>query len=71
MHLHSAIIDKGVKVANFKSDLIKETLAKTQKLTKQVNQRLLRLEREIGKGVESQEIKNLQISYRQKSLSVI
>ena len=46
-------------MANFKEDLLKTILAKTQKLTKQVNQRLLRLEREIGKDIETTEMKNL------------
>lgn len=35
-------------MANFREDLLKETLARTKKLTKQVNQRILRLERETG-----------------------
>ena len=34
-------------MANFREDLLAKTLAQTKKLTKQVNQRLLRLEREV------------------------
>lgn len=34
-------------MANFRDDLLTKTLAETKKLTKQVNQRLLRLEREV------------------------
>ena len=56
-------------MANFKKELLDETLAKTKKLTKQVNQRLLRLEREIGKDIETTEMKNLHKYLNTKSMN--
>ena len=46
-------------MATFKEDLLQQTLAQTQKLAKQVNQRLVRLEREVGADVETTEMEKL------------
>ena len=46
-------------MANFRADLLNETLAETRKLAKQVNQRLIRLEREVkGETYETMKLRS-------------